>query len=119
MMLARAVLIYLAGILGIILLIWALSPPARAQAGTDRATWFKSLRQPDTGYSCCNISDCRVTEDYEYQGGVWWVRTISAELVPVPPNKVITTVPPLPDGAVICHGVSGVIFCFVPPAMGW
>ena len=27
----------------------------------DRGAWFKSLRQPGTGMSCCDIADCHRT----------------------------------------------------------
>ncbi len=37
----------------------------------DRGSWFKSLKQPGTGYSCCDISDCRRAEA-DWREGQWW-----------------------------------------------
>jgi hypothetical protein len=42
--------------------------PADAQ---DRGSWFKSLKQPGSGFSCCDISDCKRTEA-DWRGGQWW-----------------------------------------------
>src|SRR5260370_2902826 len=45
------------------------APPPNADPSL--APWFQSLRQPETGMSCCAIADCRPTEyrtvgvDYE------------------------------------------------------
>lgn len=100
-------------ILGVIIL----TSSPRAAAQEDRGEWFKSLRQPDTGISCCDISDCRVTQSAEWRADGWWAE-VNGVMTKIPERKIIYNRPPLPDGAVICHGTSGVIFCFVPPAMG-
>jgi hypothetical protein len=34
-------------------------PPAGADLASPEAVWFQSLKQPHTGASCCDISDCR------------------------------------------------------------
>lgn len=94
-----------------------LTAPPRSWA-EDRGEWFKSLRQPDTGISCCDISDCRVTDSAEWRADGWWAE-VNGRMTRIPENKIIRDRPPLPDGAVVCSGQSsGVIFCFVPPAMG-
>ncbi len=36
------------------------APPENADPAL--APWFQSLRQPETGMSCCDIADCRPTE---------------------------------------------------------
>src|SRR5260370_29800658 len=36
------------------------APPPNADPAL--APWFQSLRQPETGMSCCDIADCRPTE---------------------------------------------------------
>jgi hypothetical protein len=68
--------------------------------------WYKDLKQPGTGYSCCNgtangvAGDCRPT-------CAW---------MPVPPRVVLQKL--APDGnSHICAGKSGMIYCFIggPP----
>jgi hypothetical protein len=34
-------------------------PPAGADLASPEAKWFQTLKQPQTGASCCDISDCR------------------------------------------------------------
>ena len=91
-----------------------------AKADESRAAWFKSLKQPDTGYSCCDLSDCRVTEGAEWRQDGWWA-PVFGTMTKMPPNKTLWRKVSPDGGAVICHGgmpETPVIFCFVPPAMG-
>lgn len=86
--------------------------PARAE---DRGAWFKSLRQPGTGMSCCDVADCHQTMG-DYRAGSWWAE-IRGQFVQVPWDKVLTkrTI----DGeAYVCTGVADTILCFVPPDFG-
>jgi hypothetical protein len=63
--------------------------------------WYQELRQPGTGYSCCNGSsdgregDCRPTRAYLHEDGHW--RAVLA-----------------PDGGShVCAGKGGTIYCFI------
>jgi len=118
-------LAWLAAILAAAILVaiatWHATRPANAE---DRGAFFKGLKQPDTGISCCDISDCKVTKAYEMRGDQWWslAETLQhgAIWVPIPPNKVLAPrARPAgidPDEAILCSGVSGgVVFCFLAP----
>lgn len=79
--------------------------------------WYKELRQPDTGYSCCNGStatgegDCRPTRAYRSDDGMWYA-LLDGRWVPVPPRVVLQQL--APDGrSHICAGKSGMIYCFL------
>lgn len=83
---------------------------ARAQhpGHAENHDWYRDLKQPGTGYSCCNgpingvEGDCRPTR--AYIGG--------AEPVLVPPRVVLKQL--APDGnSHICAGKSGMIYCFL------
>lgn len=117
---ARAVLIYLAAILGFCLLVWALVPPARADeehlrmyhADTQSDEWMRSLIRPDTGTSCCSLNDCSPT-DAEWRDGQWWA-VVRGEWWAVPPEKVLSKPLSMDGEAWICAGPH-VVYCFVPP----
>jgi hypothetical protein len=51
----------------------------------DRGAWFKSLRQPGTGMSCCDIADCHKTVA-DWRGGQWWA-IVQGAWTPIPPGK--------------------------------
>lgn len=79
--------------------------------------WYKDLRQPDTGYSCCNGNtatsegDCRPTRAYRSEDGMWYA-LLDGRWVPVPPRVVLQQL--APDGrSHICAGKSGMIYCFL------
>jgi hypothetical protein len=96
-----------------VLAVAALGLPAHA-AG-DRASWFHSLRQPQTGMSCCDVADCHATEA-DWRGHGWWAK-VDGEWEPVPGEKLLkkTSI----DGrAYVCSGPQHVIYCFVPPVLG-
>ena len=87
------------------------APPPNAD-GTYR-TWFQSLRQPQTGLSCCSISDCRMTD---YRGGqdgyeVW----LAGRWILVPPDKILRGIENPTGRAVVCAHPDGEILCFVTP----
>lgn len=95
----------------LVLMAW----PAPAQ---DRGAWFKSLRMPGSGVSCCDISDCKQT-DAQWQAGGWWaVSRYHKKLVPIPPAKVLQKPMSIDGEAYLCEGQAGTIFCFVPPSPG-
>lgn len=99
---------------------------APAIAGdADIGQWFKSLKQPATGASCCDIADCHAVEAEEQPDGRWKAR-IYDEWVPIPQSVVLgersrigaavaCTSPPLYYPGT--SGPSFSIFCFAPPAL--
>jgi hypothetical protein len=94
-------------------------------AETNKGAWFKSLTQPGTGVSCCDVSDCKPTAS-EWRGDQWWA-ILRGKWTPIPPDKVLKQVSILED-AVLCasqpadyygsgHEADPVIYCFSPPPM--
>lgn len=80
----------------------------------DRAAWLKSLRQPVTGMSCCDISDCNRT-DAEWRQGQWWAM-LNGKWVVVPRETLLDKTS-IDGDAYICAGRTGTIYCFIPPTM--
>jgi hypothetical protein len=79
--------------------------------------WYKELKQPGTGYSCCNGTmngiegDCRPTRAFLTDEGTWKA-LIDGRWMPVPPRVVLQKL--APDGnSHICAGKSGMIYCFI------
>ena len=79
--------------------------------------WYKELKQPGTGYSCCNGTtdgregDCRPTRAYLTEEGVWKA-LIDGQWVQVPPRVVLKQL--APDGnSHICASRSGLVYCFI------
>ncbi len=79
--------------------------------------WYQDLKQPDTGYSCCNgrsassEGDCRPTRAYLSDDGMWYAM-IDGRWVPVPPRVVLRQL--APDGrSHVCVSKSGTIHCFL------
>lgn len=100
--------------LGMLLL--ALYQPAWSQ---DRGAWFKSLKQPGSGVSCCDISDCKRVEA-KWQGDGWIaLSNVTKQWTPIPPGKVLQNKPSIDGDAYLCEGpASGTIYCFVKPDIG-
>lgn len=109
--------------------LWIASVPARAQnthdhpvgeygqGHADNHDWYQELKQPGTGYSCCNgrtatsEGDCRPTRAYLNDDGMWYA-LLNGRWVPVPPRVVLKQL--APDGrSHICASKSGMIFCFL------
>ena len=87
------------------------------QGHAENHDWYKELRQPGTGYSCCNGSlngidgDCRPARAYLNDDGTWRA-LINGQWQPVPPRAVLQRL--APDGnSHICAGKSGMIYCFI------
>ena len=87
------------------------------QGHAENHDWYKELRQPGTGYSCCNGTangvegDCRPTRAYLQDDGTWRA-LIDGKWVQVPPRVVLKQL--APDGnSHICASRSGVIYCFL------
>jgi hypothetical protein len=87
------------------------------QGHAENHDWYKDLKQPQTGYSCCNgrtgttDGDCRPTRAYLNDDGMWYA-LLDGKWVPVPPRVVLKQL--APDGSShICASKSGMIYCFL------
>ena len=87
------------------------------QGHAENHDWYKDLKQPQTGYSCCNgrsstsDGDCRPTRAYINDDGMWYA-LLDGRWVPVPPKVVLKQL--APDGSShICASKSGMIYCFL------
>ncbi len=85
------------------------APPPDADMSL--APWFQNLRQPQSGASCCSMSDCRPTDwrtvDDHYEArvnGAW---------MSVPPEVVLHQRDNPTGHAVVCYAPSFGIICFV------
>jgi len=95
---------------------------AAADETADTNAWFKSLMQPGTNRSCCDIADChRVQADWH--DGTWWA-LIDDQWQRVEPSRVLKQDSIFAD-AVACTvkpvsniGAESLILCFVPPFNG-
>jgi hypothetical protein len=74
--------------------------------------WYRSLRSPETGDSCCSIADCRPIEARQVNDG--WQIKVGDTWLPVRPEIVLKR--DNPDGRPIACMAGGIVFCFVPPA---
>jgi hypothetical protein len=88
------------------------APPAGADPDSPMAQWYRSLKAPDIGGSCCSIADCRPVEARQ-MGNHWEVLTETG-WQPVLPQRVLHQ--ENLDGRPIACQVLGEIRCFVPPA---
>ena len=80
--------------------------------------WYKDLKQPGTGYSCCNGTtpdqpgDCRPTRGYKV--GNKWRALLEGQWVDVPPEVVIPADQSHePYQLHICASRSGLIYCLI------
>ncbi len=95
--------------------------PAPAHDDGEFAEWFRALRDPSSGISCCSPGrDCRAVEEYRASDvpGGYQVRD-EGMWVDVPPSKVLQNVDNPTGRAVACFGyVDGRIYvrCLVRPA---
>ncbi len=87
------------------------------QGHAENHDWYKDLKQPGTGYSCCNGTtdgregDCRPTRAYLTEDGTWRA-LVDGQWVPVPPRVVLKQL--APDGnSHICASRSGLVYCFI------
>jgi hypothetical protein len=89
---------------------------------TKMREWFRSLRQPRNGMSCCDISDCRYV-DYRYIDNHYDIK-IDNKWMTVPGEGVIHGTQNVTGKAVACYNKSNpysdmiTILCFVPPHTG-
>ena len=75
------------------------------------APWFRDLREPDTGRSCCSISDCRPAE--ARTRGDHYEVLIEGQWLPVPPEKVLNRSDNPTGRAVVCWTRILGILCFI------
>lgn len=86
-------------------------PPAGADPNSELGHWFNSLRQPDTGVSCCGVADGHQV-DYRIAGDhyeVWY----DQKWIAIPKKFVINTMNPTGRGVVFL-GPDETVYCFVP-----
>src|SRR5436190_18728838 len=81
---------------------------ARNVGHAENHDWYQKLKQPGTGYSCCNGTvngvegDCRPTRAYLQDDGTWKAM-IDGHWLQVPPRVVLQKL--APDGnSHICAG---------------
>ena len=89
----------------------------RGEGHAENHDWYEQLKQPGTGYSCCNGTingvegDCRPTRAYLNDDGQWYAQ-VDGRWVLVPPRAVLRQL--APDGrSHICASKSGMIYCFL------
>lgn len=87
------------------------APPAGIDPDSPMALWYRSLKAPDIGGSCCSIADCRPVEARQI-GDRWEVLTETGWQL-VLPERVLHQ--PNLDGRPIACQVLGEVRCFVPP----
>jgi hypothetical protein len=75
------------------------------------APWYQSLKQPNTGVSCCSIADCRAT-DYRTDGDHYEV-FINDRWTLVPQDKILQHIANPVGRAVVCWTPALGIMCFV------
>lgn len=74
--------------------------------------WYSKLLQPDTGMSCCSISDCRHEPWRQTSDG--YDVFIDGEWVRIPDDKILKRTDNPTGEAVTCHA-GKTIFCFIRP----
>lgn len=84
-------------------------PPKNADMSL--APWFQSLRQPNTGISCCSIADCRRT-DFRIQGNHYQA-LVDGEWKTVPQNAILDRSDNPTGRAVVCYTPYAGIMCFI------
>lgn len=82
-----------------------------------RSDWFKSLMRPDTGTSCCDVSDCHKTHA-EFRRGQWHAQHQDGSWTPVPSDKIVSDPTSLDGDAYLCESAAGFVYCFIPPTPG-
>lgn len=112
---------------GFLLPAWARDDGRYANVDPIRKAWFHSLKQPGTGISCCDSSDCKPVE-YDVRKGVYWAHLSDDRgdwgWHEIPPEKVITDPDVLrrnPTGSAVACWLGSPekphLYCFVPGAL--
>ena len=88
------------------------------QGHADQHDWYQELKQPGTGFSCCNGTkngvegDCRPTRAYLNDDDGRWYALLNGRWTQIPPRVVLQQL--APDGrSHICASKSGMIYCFL------
>ena len=81
----------------------------------NRGAWFKSLKQPGSNTSCCDISDCKRTTA-DWREGQWWA-VVAGEWTPIPEERELDK-ESIDGDAYVCSSPSRHIYCFVRPDFG-
>lgn len=84
-------------------------PPKNADMSL--APWFRSLRQPGTGMSCCSIADCRQT-DFRIRGNHYQA-LIQGKWEDVPADTILDRTDNPTGRAVVCWTPYRGIMCFI------
>jgi hypothetical protein len=95
------------------------APPSGSGIDSPVSRWFQLLKQPETGYLCCSISDCRPVA-YRTVGNHFQAFIDRKSFGPRAPDDW-RDVPPTavlhrhdnPTGEAVACFYSGVIICFV------
>lgn len=74
--------------------------------------WFQSLKQPGTGVSCCDLTDCRIVHATIKKGH--WVVDMKDQEIIVPDDKILRTDNPTGE-SVLCWSPANGVLCFVEP----
>ncbi len=89
----------------------------RGEGHAQSHDWYQELKQPGTGYSCCNGTsngvegDCRPTRAYLNDDGQWYA-LLDGRWTLIPPTVVLKQL--APDGrSHICANKTGKIYCFL------
>lgn len=85
--------------------------------------WYKSLRNPVTGISCCDISDCGPADEFETKDDGYRVK-IEGAWYDVPKDKIVHNKGNPTGSSVVCYnkpsvkmGAPLMIYCFVAGAL--
>ena len=95
--------------------------PEGADPNSPTAQWYKSLIQPGTAYSCCDLSDCRpvssriIDDHYEVLIDKRFTGAGEPAWVPVPPDKILDHTSNPTGSAVACWRPGRGVMCFVRP----
>jgi hypothetical protein len=110
-LMAAAALAAVAGLAAV-----ALAAPPPGSLGTYRE-WFQGLMRNDTGTSCCDESDGRIT-DARLTADGWEARTQVDTWVKVPDDKILRG-KGNPTGRPVLFWLPATgVLCFVEPVMG-
>jgi len=91
----------------------AAAPPDGADPNSALGIWYRSLRVPETGQSCCNVSDCRPVDAAWVEGDRWRAR-IGDKVIDIPAKSVLRR-ENLDGRGILCRSIWAIL-CFVPPS---
>jgi hypothetical protein len=93
------------------------APPAGSDPNSALATWYRSLTQPDTGFGCCSIADCRPLADSDWrQTDKGYEVRWRNEWLLVPQGRILNNKENPTGQPVACiYGSPSEVHCFVRP----